>query len=250
MSFTIQKLEFGDDAKINAVAQMFIESYDSSISRYLRYTDIHYINYLRASLAEAKNPIYVIVNNDTSELVGVAQYTLLDDTLLLNNIIVKNGFRGQNLALSLIKYAEQQVLKTKPLPNFALDVFEKNIAALAWYQRLGMAITATNYWYDLTHYYTNELPETTQTNKTGNELSIQPDEFGFSQVLSNNIRIATVLNGNTLITRALPRPDEMLNLRDFFGDKLNALCLITDRKLNFPIIDRSFRMVKEFKKNG
>ena len=76
MSFTIQKLEFGDDAKINAVAQMFIESYDSSIARYLRYTDIHYINYLRASLAEAKNPIYVIVNNDTNEPVSYTHLTL------------------------------------------------------------------------------------------------------------------------------------------------------------------------------
>jgi hypothetical protein len=233
----IRKLSATDTRYIDEICQLLTGSYDPVVSKYLIYRDSNYKDYLLYSLGGSRDYIYVALS-PAGELMGFIQVRILDYTLFLNNIIITPEFRGANIASGLLKVTINDIQKDETdMRTFALDVFEKNAEVFKWYLRLGMNIRSTKWWYDLSEEYNG------RTAKPGsNPISIKKDDMGFTQVYSNSIRIGTLIKGDRLLMRSEVDPAVLGTLKDYFEGRLEGLCLISDKELNYPLIDRSFQL--------
>lgn len=239
MEYQIRKLSYRDEDHIEQVCRLLNSSYDQDISRYFIYRDANYQAFLSNSLQGAQDLIYIVIDLDQHELMGFAQLKVLPDTLFLNNIIIKPEYRGNNIALLLLKFMVQETVSQQNYPEtFSLDVFERNTPVVQWYLRLGMNITGHKYWYNLMDYY-HGFPRAISST---NQIEIVQDENGFTQVFSSEVKIGTLMNGNALVVRSMPEPDVLNQLRRHFQNSLEAFALITEQELDFPLIDKAFQM--------
>ena len=237
MSYFIRNLSAADTRYIDEVCQLLATSYDLQISEFLIYRDKNYKEHLIRSLSSSSDFVHIALSAD-GDLLGFAQVRILENTLFLNNIIIKQQFRGASLASGLLRFMINEAnIDGRGIDSFALDVFEKNAGALKWYQRLGMQMRSTRFWYDLTNAYA----EVTVMHGSA-EVSATKDEAGFVQVYSGDLRIGTLIAGNKLVMRAEIGSDVLQGLKRYFGNSLEGLCLITDSKLTYPLIDRSFQL--------
>jgi hypothetical protein len=236
----IRKILPSDAGYIDQICELLTSSYDPAVSKFLIYRDSNYRNYLVNSLGGSRDYIFVALSA-TAELMGFTQVRVLDFELFLNNIITAPGFQGANVASGLLDLTIKDMLKDgRDIKTFALDVFERNADVLKWYLRLGMKLRSTRCWYDLSDEY-----EGCAVRSGSNRISVEKDEAGFTQVYSGDVRIGTLVGGDRLLLRSEIASSVLEDLKGHFKNELAGLCLITDKELSYPLIDRSFQLQVE-----
>ena len=243
MEYIIRKLSHEETEVIASVSQLLNTSYDRDVSEYFIYRDNGYIPYLTKSLAENRDSIYVVVNSADNALIGFAQVKPVLSSIFLNNIIILPEFRGHNIASKLLSY----IIKNfdnglNNIQTFSLDVFERNSSVLNWYQRLGMKVSGVKYWYDLFDIYNSGKPGQTFRGKETGNISVREDESGFEQVFTDQVQIGTLIANNTMLMRSVPSIEIISQLKEYFGTRLKAMCLITEKEFDYPLIDRSLKL--------
>ena len=244
MNYNIQTLSALNHEDINAICDLLKTAYQPAISSYLLYNDKSYINYLKSAISNHIEIIYTARKPDSNALMGFAQIRYIGENIHLNNIIIKEEFRGKGLAQLFLRHIWQtENNKAVAKQLFTLDVFENNHQAVNWYKRIGMEKTSESYWYNLIRDF-----KTTGDKVTEQTITLSADHFGFTQVLYNEAKIATLINNQTLLFRSGPTASVLVQLNRFFGDDTKHAMLITGVECNYPLIDKSFRMEMPFKK--
>jgi ribosomal protein S18 acetylase RimI-like enzyme len=253
MEYIIRKLSHEENQLITAVCQLLNKSYDKEVSEYFIYRDKGYSPYLKKSLAEHRDFVYVVVDSADNEMIGFAQVKVVASSIFLNNIVILPAFRGHNIASKLLSYLVNDLEnESNKIQTFSLDVFERNSHVLNWYKRLGMKGSGVKYWYDLFDIYNSEYPlRTLQKNEKGN-ISVIKDENGFEQVFFNEAHIGTLIANNTLLIRSTPSREVFGMLKQYFVGSLKGVCLISDNQFDYPLIDRSLKLeigIEDLKSN-
>ncbi|MCL2026099.1 MAG: ribosomal protein S18-alanine N-acetyltransferase [Leptospirales bacterium] len=101
-------------------------------------------------LNELKNPFSLFLSAFTDgNLSGFAVVWSAADELQLNNIAVSKNQRRSGIGRALLEFIEKYPYKQKPARIF-LEVREKNLTAIKFYETLGFKVTGTrkNYYGD------------------------------------------------------------------------------------------------------
>ena len=94
----------------------------------------------------ARRRYYVAYREDS--LAGAAEIIRDADSLFLNYIAVAASFRRSGVGRELLGEALRGT-RQEEAAWLRLDVFTDNIAALEWYERLGLAVTSSSIWWRL-----------------------------------------------------------------------------------------------------
>ncbi|RMZ59315.1 GNAT family N-acetyltransferase [Chryseobacterium nematophagum] len=155
----------------------------------LMYFDENFPDYFKKVL-ESKNDYIVGVFKGES-IMGFLHLKKIEKTLFLNNIFFKEEIRGGGIGTDTLR----EVL-TKPfvtLEGFEyleLDVFESNVLAKKWYNKLGLLDISTSDWYFL------------QSNKKedfNGDFKINEDINNFKSLYYNDHKVATFINDSYII---------------------------------------------------
>jgi ribosomal protein S18 acetylase RimI-like enzyme len=111
-------------------------------------------------------------------IAGVADLRRTPDALFLNYLAVRADHRSQGIAAGLLSYA---LRKLEPaLPKMRLDVFESNVQARRWYERLGFVVEQATEWWRLPLPQPGDSCEAVLTDYPQSQASQQA--FGFSRL--------------------------------------------------------------------
>jgi hypothetical protein len=210
---------------------------------HLIYFDSNFPSYLEKIIEHSENDyIFTLMLNDNLE--GFIHFKIINDTLFFNNFCMSENYVGKGFGKMFLKKS----LSLMPLEYFkffAKDVFMSNQPAFLWYKNLGLEVTKSTMWKQLS-------PINSQKNmKISDEMIFEKDLNGFNSLFFKDNKIATIINNSTMLLHDLTSINQI---------PLNNYVLITNQdtefleKENFEIIDleTSVRMkclIKTYLKN-
>ena len=80
------------------------------------------------------------------KLVGYTEWRFQEENLFLNNIYLADESRGNGIGGELFNYGLQSLL-TPDMNCLSLDVFEDNVSARLWYERMGFEHVHSSFWH-------------------------------------------------------------------------------------------------------
>jgi ribosomal protein S18 acetylase RimI-like enzyme len=236
MNYSLKKLSSNDSETINKVCEILKDTYPEKISQYFIYNDRSFKAFLTANLNRTDQFIYYL--SDTEEnLIGFAQFKVVSRTLFLLNLIIDPKHQNNQYGSKLLAQSIQLVVASLPqIKVFELHSFVSN-TVLEWYLRLGMKVLSFTYWYDLKGI---EKPKG-KKQSTSNLFQYKTDQFGFTQLFLNSYPAGYLLNGKKLIVKGSLDLHELKKIPlEYNGQRIEAGCLISDKVIDLPIIDKCF----------
>lgn len=222
---------------------MLIEAYQADMGQYLVYAEPCYATYLAGIIAGAEGHAFYVAEEDGIPVGFMHLRMPGTQELFLNNIIVSEAYKGQSIGRRLLNYALAEIREEYPeLQTFSLDVFARNETAFAWYRRLGMTVSATRNWYDVSEVLCR--PVVNGTAASGGML--REDENGFRAIYHKDDRVGTVLDKVWVLrdNRVLDGGMDALN-HLYRSGGYNSACLITDTVADMKLIERSHRLTAD-----
>lgn len=207
-------------------------SKNNKLNNHLIYFDTDFPSYFKKIVVDSTSDhIYTLVLNGTVE--GFIHFKIFNDIVFLNNICLSEKYQGKGFGkIFLIKS-----LNLMNLPDFnylAKDVFMSNQPAFLWYIKLGLEVTKSTVW--------KQLSLINNNNDASDEMVFKKDFNGFNSLFFNDTKIATIINNTTMLIHDLTYINQM---------PLHKYILITNQDTeflengNFEIIDldTSVRMI-------
>ena len=201
---------------------------------HLIYFDSNFPSYITKVIEEFENDyIFVLMINDGLE--GFIHFKIINDTLFFNNFCMSENYQGKGFGKTfLIK--SLNLMNLTDFKFLAKDVFMSNEPAFLWYIKLGLEVTKSTKWKQLT------VINSQNNNKTSVEMTFKEDLNGFNSLFYKENKIATIINNSTMLIH---------DLTDITKMPLNYYTLITNQntknleKANFEILDldTSVRMI-------
>jgi hypothetical protein len=100
---------------------------------------------LRMNNDFVENKYYGVYSND-NELLAFVEWRISQKSIFLNNIYVSADRRSKGLGNLLIEHGKKIAIKNN-IEKITLDVFDWNVDAKSWYERLGFVCQDNIYWY-------------------------------------------------------------------------------------------------------
>lgn len=244
MEYPIKKLSPSEDIFISQIVTLLTEAYNPKLSSYFIYRDLVYQQYFKKLLSGNSDIVFYSEMPDTGEFIGFAHFKLNNNSIWLNNIIIKEGFQGRKIGFSLLTEGLKNLSENnKSCTLFELDVFESNRKAFNLYLSLGMEISEYSYWYDITSCCTDETTDSLSIPMQNVCLKLRADANGFKQLYSDEEHVGTLINGTHLIVRKEIDYALLKKLNQAFRQfLLQSVCLVSKKELELPLIDRSFHL--------
>lgn len=201
---------------------------------HLIYFDTNYRAYLEKVIEHSENDyIFTLMLNDNLE--GFIHFKVIKDTLFFNNFCMSENYVGKGIGkMFLIK--SLNLMNLSDFKYFAKDVFRSNKPAFLWYLKLGLEVTKSSIWSQLS------VINVQKKNTLSDEMIFKKDLNGFNSLFFKNYKIATIINNLTMLLHDLTSIDKV---------PLHNYTLITNQDTkcldisDFEIIDleTSVRMV-------
>jgi len=207
----------------------------SSLNEKLIYFDSNFPSFFQKLVLNSRENVVTILKVD-NQLAGFIHFKILDNAVFLNNICIHDKFQDIGLGKFFLK--ESLVLvPDKKIEYFMLDVFSSNQRALRWYERLGLLRISENSWKILlnANYDNNDFA------KFDVDVDVDVDVNGFMSLFINKIKVATVINGKTIIVNDLSS-FESIPLGDFNSVITKEDISSLYREYEFYELEKSFRM--------
>lgn len=181
-----------DDSCLDKIIAMHHQIFtDNELFGKLIYFDENFINYFRGIFQNENDFIFGVFKNEI--IVGFLHLKKLKDNLFLNNIFLNKDVRGNGAGtLILEQILKEEFVKIYNFEYLELDVFESNIKAKNWYEKLGLVNTSYNDWF-LTQ-NSNKSPDELQSRFT-----ISLDNVGFKSLFFNKNKVATIVSNKYIM---------------------------------------------------
>lgn len=201
---------------------------------HLIYFDSNFPSYIEKVIENSEyDYFFTLMINDNLE--SFIHFKVINDTLFFNNFCMSENYQGKGFGkMFLIK--SLNMMNLKDFNYLAKDVFMSNQPAFLWYIKLGLEVTKSTKWKQLS------LINKNKNNKLSDKMIFKKDLNGFDSLFFNDLKIATIVNNTTMLLHDLTYIKQM---------PLNNYILITNQDTeflengNFEIIDldTSVRMV-------
>jgi len=183
---------------------------------HLIYFDANFPSYLEKIIEHSENDyIFTLMLNDN--LKGFIHFKRIKDTLFFNNFCMSENYAGKGFGKMFLKKS----LNLMPLEDFnffAKDVFMSNQPAFLWYIKLGLEVTSSTNWKQLS------LLNNQKNNKLPDEMIFKKDLNGFNSLFFKDHKIATIINNKTMLLHDLKFINKI---------SLNNYTLITNQSTEF-----------------
>lgn len=234
---------------ITNIDQLLKKHYDAEVSAYSIYKDPNYLYFFKSLINNVVDRIFYVVDADSMEFMGFAHFKIRGNTLVLNNIIIDSEYQGAKVGSFLLKSALKQLSEENHhFSFFELEVFEKNVRAFNWYIRMGMDVVNYNNWYNITSYFRNDLAAGAGGYDKESFTCVY-DQNGFKQLMHQGLHIGTLINETHLIIRTEIDYNLWRKIHWYFKESaLKSVCLVSKKKHDLFLIDKSFLLRISFDK--
>ena len=106
--------------------------------------------WVETRIAQRASSFFYLAVAGEEQIVGVAEFRVIDDTAFLNQIGVGPSGRGNGIGTKLLAGGLHDLAASRALEVVALDVEPANQRAYEWYQRLGFVSCSSAHWMLLT----------------------------------------------------------------------------------------------------
>jgi len=238
-SYRLKRLHANECIAIDHIALLLRNTYHTQVSGFFIYHDPSYAKYLRmVSLDEDNFWIYQLIDPLGEQVLAFAILTRKERDVFLNQIVVLEHFRGDNLAATLLSGILALLLEKYGNDEFSslkLETFYSNQRAMAIYQHWKMEASPGKNW------YLNKLPDKdNQLQEPITNCSTITDQYGFLQLYANNNPMGTVINGDRARINGAHIDDAKILVRYLNGQMgISKICLVAEQQLQLPLIDRT-----------
>lgn len=245
----LRELTSPEDSIIVNIDQLLKKQYDAEVSAYSIYKDPNYLYFFKSLINNVVDRIFYCEDAETGNFLGFAHYKIKGNILVLNNIIIDGEYQGANVGSFLLKNSLKQLADEKNnFSYFELEVFEKNIRAFNWYIRMGMDVVNYNNWYNITSYFRNDLAGS-PGGYDKESFTCVYDQNGFKQLMHQGLQIGTLINETHLIIRTEIDYNLWRKIHWYFKESaLKSVCLVSKKKHDLFLIDKSFLLRIPFEK--
>ncbi|HEY1025857.1 MAG TPA: GNAT family N-acetyltransferase [Sphingobacteriaceae bacterium] len=246
----LKELTSSDEMIINSIHELLKKHYDTEISSYAIYKDPNYLYFFKTLISNVLDHIFYCVDSDTQAFLGFAHFKEKNNSLYLNNIIVDSEYQSSHVGSFLLFNSLKQLTSDNDYSYFELDVFEKNTRAFNWYIRLGMDIVDYSNWYNITSYFRSDNKGFASPGGYDREsFTCVYDQNGFKQLMQNGLQIGTLINETHLIIKTEIDYNLWRKIHWYFKESsLKSVCLVSKKKHDLFLIDKSFHLRIPFKK--
>ena len=140
---TVRKALPGEGAK---VAERIRISLSRSIEGLTIWHCRHVDRWVEMRIAAPGGSAFYVASDESTGLVGAAEFRTIDGTVFLNQIGVIASRQGERIGGRLLAAGLHGLCRSGASASLALDVETGNKRAAAWYRRLGLAPVAQTYW--------------------------------------------------------------------------------------------------------
>lgn len=234
---------------ITNIDQLLKKHYDAEVSAYSIYKDPNYLYFFKSLINNVVDRIFYCVDADSMAFLGFAHFKIRGNTLVLNNIIIDSEYQGAKVGSFLLKSSLRQLSEENHHFSYLeLEVFEKNVRAFNWYIRLGMDVVNYNNWYNITSYFRNDLAGS-PGGYDRESFTCVYDQNGFKQLMHQGLHIGTLINETHLIIRTEIDYNLWRKIHWYFKESaLKSVCLVSKKKHDLFLIDKSFLLRISFDK--
>lgn len=199
------------------VSMHILISSGTKISDFLIYKDPNFGYFLKEFvLKSAKEHVYLLINEEKT--IGFCRLRVLHDTLFLNNIFIKDEFRGKGFGKDFLVGSIRNSLDHHKVEFLSLDVFLSNTIAYQWYVKIGMETIGEKHWCRL-------HPEKEFSINDGIELAYKPDCHGFMAAYVDKLKVGSFINNHLVVSN--------LHSLSYFGSKdLSGAFIKTSGEVN------------------
>lgn len=245
----LRELTSQDDSIIYNIDQLLKKHYDAEVSAYSIYKDPNYLYFFKSLINNVVDRIYYCFDPDSGVFLGFAHFKIKGTTLVLNNIIISGEYQGEGIGSYLLKNSLRQLAEEgNDFAFFELEVFEKNVRAFNWYIRMGMDVVNYNNWYNITSYFRNDMAGSPGGYDKASFTCVY-DQNGFKQLMHQGLHIGTLINETHLIIRTEIDYNLWRKIHWYFKESaLKSVCLVSKKKHDLFLIDKSFLLRIPFKK--
>lgn len=237
--YRLKRLYANEYIAINHIVLLLRNTYHTQVSDYFIYHDPNYPQYLRtASLDENNFWIYQLFDSRGKQMLAFAILTRKEQDVFLNQIIVLEEFRGNNLAATLLSGVLGLLLKKYGNDEFGslrLETFYSNQRAMAIYQFWKMEASPGKNWY-----LYEASDEDNQFQQALLTCSAITDRYGFHQLYVNNKPMGTIINGDR--ARIIGgNINEVKILVKYLNQQMgiSKICMVDEQQLQLRLLDRS-----------
>ena len=139
----VRKALPGEGAK---VAEQIRASLSRSIEGLTIWHCRHVDRWVEMRIAAPGGSAFYVASDESTGLVGAAEFRTIDGTVFLNQIGVIASRQGERIGGRLLAAGLRDLCRSGASASLALDVETGNKRAAAWYRRLGLAPVARTYW--------------------------------------------------------------------------------------------------------
>lgn len=238
-----------EDSIIINIDQLLKKHYDAEVSAYSIYKDPNYLYFFKSLINNVVDRVFYCADAETGNFLGFAHYKIKGNILVLNNIIIDGEYQGAKVGSFLLKNSLKQLADEKnDFSYFELEVFEKNVRAFNWYIRMGMDVVNYNNWYNITSYFRNDLAGS-PGGYDKESFTCVYDQNGFKQLMHQGLQIGTLINETHLIIRTEIDYNLWRKIHWYFKESaLKSVCLVSKKKHDLFLIDKSFLLRIPFEK--
>lgn len=246
----IKELTSSDETVINSIHLLLKKHYDNEVSSYSIYKDPNYMYFFKTLINNVVDRIFYSIDPDTLAFLGFVHFKIKGSSLYLNNITVDSEYQSCGVGKSLLMAGLKQLTDESEYSYFELDVFEKNTRAFNWYIRLGMDVVDYSNWYNITSYFRSDTRSyVTPGGYDRDSFTCIYDQNGFKQLLHNGLQVGTLINETHLIIKTEIDYNLWRKIHWYFKESsLKSVCLVSRKKHDLFLLDKSFHLRIPFKK--
>jgi len=217
---TKEKIEILRYNKVDENLAVLIElhkliSKNNKLNNHLIYYDTNFPSYFEKIVGDPRcNYIFTLKLNGNIE--GVIHFKIFNDIIFLNNICLSKNCQGKGFGKIFLLESLNYLNKTD-FKYFTLDVFMSNQPAYLWYIKLGLEVTKSTLWKQLSLININN-------NEISDNMLFKKDLNGFNSLFFKDHKIATIINNSTMLLHDLSFINKI---------PLNDYILITNQDTQF-----------------
>ena len=188
----------------------------NKLNNHLIYYDANFPVYFEKLVGDSQSN-YVFIFKLNGIIEGFIHFKIFNNTIFLNNICLTKNCQGKGFGKIFLNESLNFINNTD-YKHFELDVFISNLPALLWYKNLGLEVTKSTMWKQLS-------PVNYQKNiKLSDELMFKKDLNEFNSLFFKDQKIATIINNSTMLFHDLTFINKI---------PLNNYTLITNQSTEF-----------------
>lgn len=223
--------KISDQSHIERIVSMHHEIFcETKLFGKLIYFDNNFPNYFSKLFHDENNYVFGVFKD--KEILGFLHLKKINNILFLNNIFLDKKIRGNGAGTFILRSVlSESFVKDNGFEYLELDVFESNVIAKKWYDKLGFETCAVSDWYFVENRFRNLNIQ--------HRFKVSNDDNGFKSLFFDSHKVATIIKDSSIIVHD--------NIALNFDSNLSMLIKQSEninfsQEMNFIKFDTSIRM--------